>query len=78
MWRYGSTPTGGGILYGVEPIVVSVVAVALWQLARTALKRHWFVVVGAMAVAGYLARCGHLPGDRKAHGRGRAVSDAAV
>jgi chromate transporter len=53
--RYGATPTGGGILYGVEPVVVAVVAVALWQLARTALTRRWFVLIGAAAVAGYFA-----------------------
>jgi chromate transporter len=53
--RYGTTPAGGGLLYGVEPIVVAVVAVALWQLARTALKRSWYVLVGLVAVAAYFA-----------------------
>jgi chromate transporter len=52
--RYGTTPTGGGILYGVEPVVIAVVAVALWQLGRTALKRRWFLIIGAIAVAAYL------------------------
>jgi chromate transporter len=32
--RYRATPTGGGILYGIEPVV----AVALWGLAGTALR----------------------------------------
>ncbi len=53
--RYGSTPTGGGVLYGVEPVVVAVVAVALWELARSALKRPWFVLIGVGAVAAYFA-----------------------
>ncbi len=62
--RYGSTPTGGGVLYGVGPVVVAVVAVAVWELAHGALARHreqgWQAVaglaaVGLAAVAGYLA-----------------------
>ena len=51
--RYHSTPTGGGVLYGVEPVVVAVVAVAIWELGRSALKQRWYVVVGAGALAGY-------------------------
>jgi chromate transporter len=51
--RYGSTPTGGGVLYGVGPVVVAVVAVALWELARSALKRPWFALIGIGAVTGY-------------------------
>ena len=53
--RYRSTPTGGGLLYGVEPVVVAVVAVALWELARSALTRRWFVLIGGVALAGYFA-----------------------
>jgi chromate transporter len=53
--RYGATPAGGGVLYGVEPVVVAIVALALWQLGRSALKRRWFAVVGIMAVAAYFA-----------------------
>jgi chromate transporter len=53
--RYGTTPTGGGILYGVRPVVVAIVVVALWQLARTALKRRWYALIGAWTIAGYFA-----------------------
>jgi len=53
--RYGSTPTGGGILYGVEPVVIAIVAIALWQLSRTALRRRWYSLVVAAAAAGYFA-----------------------
>src|SRR4051794_12973537 len=53
--RYRTTPTGGGILYGVEPVVVAIVAVAVWQLARSALKRRWFVFLGLAAFAAYFA-----------------------
>jgi chromate transporter len=30
--RYGSIPTGGGVLYGVGPVVIAVVAIAMWKL----------------------------------------------
>jgi chromate transporter len=62
--RYGSTPTGGGVLYGVGPVVIAVVAVAVWELARSALMPHreqgWLAVaglaaVGVAALGGYLA-----------------------
>jgi chromate transporter len=63
--RYGSTPTGGGVLYGVGPVVIAVVVVAVWELARSALMPHrehgWLAVaglaaVGVAAAGGYLAR----------------------
>jgi len=62
--RYGSTPTGGGVLYGVGPVVIAVVAVAVWELAGSALRRHrergrlavaGLAAVGLAALAGYLA-----------------------
>ena len=62
--RYGSTPTGGGVLYGVGPVVIAVVAVAVWELTGSALRRHrergrlavaGLAVVGLAALAGYLA-----------------------
>ena len=53
--QYGSTPTGGGILYGVEPVVIAVVVLALWPLGRTALKRRWYALLGAAAAVNYFA-----------------------
>jgi chromate transporter len=53
--HYGTTPTGGGLLYGVEPVVVAVVAVALWELGRSALTRRWYAVLAVGAFAGHLA-----------------------
>jgi chromate transporter len=62
--RYGTTPTGGGVLYGVGPVVIAVVVVAVWELARGALTRHrergrlavaGLTAVGLAALAGYLA-----------------------
>ncbi len=53
--RYGTTPTGEGVLYGIGPVVVAVVAVALWQLARTAIKRRWLVAIAALSLVAYFA-----------------------
>jgi chromate transporter len=62
--RYGTTPSGGGVLYGVGPVVIALVAVAVWELARGALSRHrdrgWpavggLVAIGLAALVGYLA-----------------------
>src|SRR5262245_31683938 len=63
--RYGSTPTGAGVLYGVGPVVIAVVAVAVWELAHSALTRHreqgWLASVGLAAV-GVAALAGYLAG----------------
>jgi len=52
--RYGSTPTGGGVLYRVGPVVIAVVVVAMWELASSALVPHreqgWLAVAGLAAV----------------------------
>ena len=54
--RYGTTPAGGGVLYGVEPVVVAVVAVALWELGRRAVTRPWLLAPAVLAAAAYVAR----------------------
>jgi chromate transporter len=51
--QYGTTPTGIAVLYGVGPVVVAVVAVALRDLAKTAFKRRWLAILAAGAVAAY-------------------------
>lgn len=51
--RYGSLPDAAGILYGVKPVVVAVVAQALVGLARTAVRspRLAAIAVGAAVAA---------------------------
>ncbi len=34
--RYGSLPQVEGILYAIKPVVIAIIAQALWSLARTA------------------------------------------
>jgi chromate transporter len=49
--QYGSTPAGNWLLYGVKPVVIAVIASAIWTLARTAVQSPWLLVLGA-AVTG--------------------------
>jgi len=49
--RYGALPEVLGLLYGVKPVVLAIVAQALWLLARTALKTPALVVLGIASAA---------------------------
>jgi chromate transporter len=53
--KYGSLPAVAGVLYGVKPVVIAVVAQALWTLAKTAVKSRSLAVVGIVAGASVLA-----------------------
>jgi chromate transporter len=53
-WLYvelGRLPEVTGLLYGVKPVVIAVVAQALWRLGRTAIRRRGLAVL-ACAAAG--------------------------
>jgi chromate transporter len=52
--RYGDTPEVEGLLYGVKPVVIALVAVALWRLAPTAAKSWRLAVLGVAAGGLYL------------------------
>ena len=52
--RYGATPQAESLLYGVIPVIVAVVAQALYGLLRTAVKGPLTAVVGAASLALYL------------------------
>lgn len=52
--RFGQLPEAGGILNGIRPVIIAVVAQALWRLGRVALKTKMLAVVGAVAAAACL------------------------
>jgi chromate transporter len=54
-WRYGSVPQVSGLLFGIKPVVVTLVAQAVCNLAKTALRN---LALGALAVA--VIACGVL------------------
>lgn len=45
--RFGSLPQAAWLLYGIKPVIVAIVAHALWNLGRTAVKGPLTALVGA-------------------------------
>ncbi len=52
--EYGTTTTGEWLLYGIKPVVIAVVAQALWGLGRVALKGPFLAAIAAGVLALYL------------------------
>jgi chromate transporter len=48
--RYGSLPQVGRALYGVKPVVIAIIAQALWNLGRTAIKTWARAVLGLLSL----------------------------
>lgn len=44
--RFGSTPQAGLLLYGVKPVVISIIVLAIWDLGRKAVKSRFIAIVG--------------------------------
>jgi len=53
--RFGALPAVGDVLYGVKPVIIAVVAQALWSLGRTALRSVPLAAVALAALAASLA-----------------------
>lgn len=47
--RFGRLPQAAGVFYGVKPVIIAVVAQALWMLGRTALKTRQTAAAGLAA-----------------------------
>ena len=52
--RYGSVPATGWVLAGVAPVMIAIIADALWQLGRRALKTLPLAAVGIVVLVLYL------------------------
>lgn len=52
--EFGATTQGEWVLLGIKPVVLAVVAQAIWNLGRTALKTLPLAIIGAMVLALYL------------------------
>ena len=53
--RYGSLPDVAGVLRGITPVVIAIVASALWQLGRTAVKSARLAMLGVGTFVALLA-----------------------
>jgi chromate transporter len=49
--RYGQLPAAEGLLYGVRPVIVVIIAQALWALGRTAIRNRALAFLAGIAVA---------------------------
>ncbi|WP_246064165.1 chromate transporter, partial [Nonomuraea longispora] len=57
---YGSTPAVEGLLYGIVPAVIGIIAHALSGLLRTVIKNAWLGALALAALAAYLAGVNEL------------------
>ncbi len=51
--RYGTLPAARWILYGINPMVIAIIADALLSLGRTALKTVWLALMAVASLALY-------------------------
>jgi chromate transporter len=58
--RFGHLPAVQALLYGVKPVVITVILQALWGLGRTAVKSWVLALAGAVCVALSLAQVNAL------------------
>jgi len=52
--RFGTLPEVGAVFRGVKPVVIAIIALALWRLARTAAKTPLLGFLGAACAAAVL------------------------
>jgi chromate transporter len=48
--RFGHLPQASGVLYGIKPVIIAIVAQALWTLGRTAFKSLRHAIAGLIAL----------------------------
>jgi chromate transporter len=58
--RFGSLPQVGRFLYGLKPVVIAIVAQALWKLGRTAVKTRFLGAAGIASIVAAVAGAGAL------------------
>src|SRR5256712_9510635 len=57
---YGTVPAAVWLLYGIKPVIIAVIAQALWSLGRTAVRGWLTAATGAVALGLFFARVHEL------------------
>jgi chromate transporter len=58
--EFGTTPQLQWLLYGIKPVVIAIIAQALWTLGSKALKNRVLVIIGIAALALYFLRINEI------------------
>jgi chromate transport protein ChrA len=74
---YGDKPTAEGILYGIVPAVIAIIAHALFGLLRTVVKTVWLGVLTGRGAGRLSGRCQRAGGARLRRGAGCREPPAA-
>jgi len=59
--RYGALPQIAGVLWGVKPVVVALIAQAVWSLGKTVLKSRELAVIAAIVLGLAAMKVSTLP-----------------
>jgi chromate transporter len=59
--NYGSLPQMEWLLYGVKPVMVAIIAQAVWELGKSAVKGPLTLTVGALALVLYALGIAEIP-----------------
>jgi chromate transporter len=51
--QFGTTPAAGWLLYGIKPVVIAIIAQALWTLGSKAIKNSILAVIGMAVIIFY-------------------------
>jgi chromate transporter len=51
--RFGTTPQAGWLLYGIKPVVIAIIILALWTLGSRALKNALLILISIIVFALY-------------------------
>jgi chromate transporter len=58
--KFGSSPTAGWLLYGVKPVIITIIVTALWDLGWKAVKGRFTLAVGIAVFILYLLRVNEI------------------
>jgi chromate transporter len=53
--KFGAMPQVSGVLYGIKPVMIAIVAQAIWRLGRSVLRTELLIVVTIAAIAAAFA-----------------------